>query len=188
MAAGSLPSDPLPVGLGDPEASLRVFLANRPPLAPYDSLDRIHPLAAGEIADIVAKTGNHWRKIFNLYAKLMYALAPGDYASWQQLRELKLLQPGSDVALLFSAPVMPPANAVRHLQSTEQDLSGLIQVVMGKQHAESLGVADSCPDWEQITVDFMLSREYRMIGCPYFDYRQLSNEKLATLVELVQSL
>ena len=176
------------VGLGDSEATLRVYLANRPPLEPYETLNGLCPLATGDIADIVAKTGNHWRKIFNLYAKLVHALDARRYfrcqlsnchvsnyqfSSWQALRENCLLQAGSGLALLFS----PPSVSVE-----------AVQIVMGKQYAEYLGVKSLYDDWQQYTPDFMISRKGRMIGCPYFDYRQLSNEKLATLVELTKSL
>ncbi|OZG71859.1 hypothetical protein BTA51_19485 [Hahella sp. CCB-MM4] len=183
-------------GLGEPEAFLRVYIANRPPLSPYDQLDHLRVLESGEIADIVAKTGNHWRKIFNLYAKLAFFLDSlaakskvgqlpdngqigsgqnrrSQDSTWQNYRDHTLLQRGSGQALLFSAPVL----------STHA-----VHIIMGKQHAQSLSVMTWFDDWEIINPDFSVSRQGRMVLCPYFDYRQLSNQKLDLLVQLVTSL
>ncbi|WP_020407915.1 DUF6942 family protein [Hahella ganghwensis] len=223
------------VGVGDVTADILVYIANRPPVAPYDRLNTLVPLRAGEISDIVEKTGNHWRKIFNLYAKLGYFLTlknalaiedrsvsedgPGAFSgsrregltvslpeitgrtgvelqswkglqsrkelqcwkecqSWQEYRDHFLLQAGSRQALLFSEPV----------SSASEITNQACRVVMGKQYAQSLGVANWFDDWNMIDEAFSISRRGRMILCPYFDYRQLSNDKLDHLVRLVTTL
>ena len=51
---------------------IKVYLANRPPLAEYQAIDVIDHFLEGDIEKIVTETGNHWRKIFNVYAKLMH--------------------------------------------------------------------------------------------------------------------
>ncbi len=172
---------PYAAGLGEPEALLRVYIGNRPPLPHYDQLDHIHALRPGEVADIVAKTGNHWRKVFNLYAKLAFFLESGSVeawsgkncGTWQDYRDNVLLQPESRQALLFSAP----------------DRSAhAIHIIMGKQHAQTLAVSKYFDDWVFINPDFSISRQGRIVLCPYFDYRQLSNQKLDLLVQLVSAL
>lgn len=166
----TLPKQPRLIGLGDANASLRVYAPHRPPLAPYDQLDHLHALAVGELAPLVTATGNHWRKIFNLYAKLLHLLSPRE-PSWQDCREQRLLQAGSGTALLFSPP--PPINTQGW------------QLVMGKAYAEALGLhqlmalqSDHGFDW---------SPSQRLILTPYFDYRALSNARLNDLYRLIDS-
>ncbi|WP_108126275.1 DUF6942 family protein [Saccharospirillum mangrovi] len=161
---------PTAIGLGDANAILSVYAPHRPPQAPYDGLDQMHPFAAGELAQLVTATGNHWRKIFNLYAKLLHRLSPRE-PSWQDCREQRLLQAGSGTALLFSPPHSTPSESWR--------------LVMGKAYAESCGLhllADLQPlngfDW---------SPSQRLILTPYFDYRALSNARLDNLYRLIDS-
>lgn len=59
---------------------------------------------ADEIADIADETSTHWRKIFNVYAKLLFELSPEKFTCWQDLRDSLLLQAESNHCLLFSAP------------------------------------------------------------------------------------
>lgn len=157
-------------GLGDPQSRLTVYIANRPPLDEYQHLAGIQVMQPGEIARIAQQTGNHWRKIFNVYAKLVYELNTQGLASWQQYREEFLLQKNSKQSLLFSAP----------------DLSqpGL-HLVMGRTYAKNLML-----DAELLAVDtdFQIDPQKRLLVTPYFDYRQLSNEKLARLRTLIGRL
>ncbi len=71
------------VGLGTSclQACIRVYIANRPPMEPYEHLENVKALTQGEIQQIAQQTGNHWRKIFNVYAKFLYSL----YSSQQAL-------------------------------------------------------------------------------------------------------
>jgi len=138
-------------------------------------------LSPGEIAHICTETGNHWRKIFNVYAKLVFSLAGGKlgpqldrYSRWQIYRDEALLMQGSETALWFSPPG-PGAGLSR--------VDG-VHVIMGKQYGASVCQYPLSP----VDVDFSINAERRLIICPYFDYRQLSNKKLAILSELIQSL
>ncbi len=157
-------------GLGDREYKLAIYIANRPPLTPYESLNRVKPLEQEEVKLIVEQTGNHWRKIFNLYAKLGFLLDSCQQASWQEYRDNHLLQAGSRQALLFSPP--------------EPDLDCL-HIVAGKQHAVQLGVF---ADLIWLDEYFAVHKEHRLIVCPYLDYRQLSNTRLDQLLKIVYSL
>ena len=186
-------------GLGDDSIlssaiTVRVYLANRPPMAPYDQLAEPLPLQAGEVYSIAQHTGNHWRKIFNVYAKLMHAFleqAPQiktndtrlnallstwePHATWQSYRDAVLLQQGSCVQLRFSAPV------------AKECLDGRsINIIMGKGYAEQLGFPCAPPNTVADTHgEFAFYKQDNVLVCPYFDYRQLSNAKIDILVGLM---
>ena len=158
-------------GLGDSAAHFQVYIANRPPLAQYQTLQTMHPLQAGEIAHIAAETGNHWRKIFNVYAKLAFALKPQGFSRWQDLRDQQLLQQGSGYALLFSPP-------------DSQAESAHVRLLLGKGYAAELGLASGL-NW--LDDSFAVHQQSGVLVCPYFDYRQLSDEKIRRLAGLLQS-
>lgn len=159
-------------GLGSKSCSLAVCLANRPPLDEYQTLRGMRAMGPGEIAHIATATGNHWRKIFNVYAKLAFKLDSEGYGSWQALRDQSLLQPGSPYGLLFTAP--PVA-------SIPSD-SKCIYIVAGKQYAQSLGLAEAAV-W--IDQHFAVNHHQRYILSPYFDYRALSDARIDRLVALM---
>ena len=69
-----LPNQNALAGLGDTSARLRVYVGNRPPMQEYAHLTEIQPLCRGEIALINQACGNGWRNVFNVYAKLLFAL------------------------------------------------------------------------------------------------------------------
>jgi|TARA_R110001583_G_scaffold186000_1_gene346507 hypothetical protein len=162
------------VGLGDEKARVRVYMANRPPLSDYLELAECRPMVIGEIARIAQETGNHWRKVFNVYAKLMAEFRGEAMTStWQVWRDNVLLQQGSDTALLFSA--VPNAAS-----------SGTIYLWMGKGFASDHGFfAEQGSEW--LDAHFAINRRKRWILCPYFDYRQLSNERIQRLAVLMKS-
>jgi len=182
------------VGLGSAGAQLNVYIANRPPLERYENLNGFTALGPGEITNVAKETGNHWRKIFNVYAKLVYGLdekieytlcqkkaaacfnfGSQGHDSWQSYRDAALLQAGSDTALWFS----------QKLNLSQGSSSGQsLHLVMGRQYAASLVL----PAMVAFDADFSVNREWRVIVAPYFDYRQLSNKKLEVLVGLLVSL
>lgn len=169
------------VGLGA-EGQLQVYCGNRPPMPPYEELADLMPLQAGEIAAIAQHTGNHWRKIFNVYSKLVFEWLhgqgglPDGIESWQNYRDRILLQAHSGEALLFDAPV---------LDTNPTD----IHLIMGKQYAAQLGFHENQqPGMYRLDADFAIWPAKRLIVCPYFDYRQLSNIKISQLVALMSSL
>ncbi|MGR6873348.1 DUF6942 family protein [Pseudomonas sp. HK3] len=187
------------VGLGDAhhapqQVSINVYIANRPPMPPYDELDDCMPMQTGDIGAIAQHTGNHWRKVFNVYAKLMYEFmqtldarttklsetqhfthALKNHATWQQYRDDQLLQADSGTTLLFSPPL------------ATEDHS--LHIIMGKGYALQLGYEYQAPFLiEHEHEDFACYRDQKVILCPYFDYRQLSNQKITTLVGIMLSL
>ncbi|ARD43432.1 hypothetical protein [Colwellia sp. PAMC 21821] len=180
------------VGLGNNNAKIIFYIRNRPPLDVYQNLTCVKALVPNEIAHICQETGNHWRKIFNVYAKLLFELTPKQFTSWQKLRDEFLLQKHSDNCLLFSAPNLPVIrdNALKTTvsktpNSAEFQPNKKLHVILGKGYAEQLGICNDCT-W--LSHDFAINIELGLIICPYFDYRQLSNIKITQLTGLIRQL
>lgn len=160
----------IPCGLGDEQPVFSVYIANRPPLDEYQQLQTMRPLLPGEVAGIARQTGNHWRKIFNVYAKLAFALDDRGFESWQAYRDGILLQAGSGQALLFSLPDLPSPG---------------VHLITGKTYAQAL------PLNARLTVldsSFQADAQRSLFVTPYFDYRQLNNEKIIRLVAMIRAL
>lgn len=164
-------------GLGCEAAGFRVHMGNRPPLMPFDQPQGVMPLITGDIAAINQAGGNGWRKVFSVYAKLVWALPPHwpqrtREKDWQGYRDGRLLQNGSGTALLFSDPVARPDG---------------IQILMGKGYGEAAAERTGIPlTW--LDAHFAVSPDGRTILCPYFDYRQLTNERIERLVGLLNPI
>ncbi|QJR80388.1 hypothetical protein CA267_006165 [Alteromonas pelagimontana] len=161
-------------GFGDSNALFKVYIGNRPSYKIESQTQSIRPLKTREIYDIGQACGNGWRKVFNVYAKLLYALSCGainghSYQSWQQYRDNALLQESSATALLFSAPDFTHANA--------------LHMIMGRTYANTLSLP---PSLVWLNKEFAIDKINRLIVCPYFDYRQLSNHKIIFLVDLIK--
>ncbi|WP_371372540.1 DUF6942 family protein [Thalassotalea aquiviva] len=166
------------VGLGCENPTLIVFSQHRPELEQYQQLTTLHNLQDSEISFIGQQTGNHWRKIFNVFAKIVFALAKTQHSSWQQLRDDYLLQTGSGLALLFNPKVI-----------TKLD-KGIIKLVMGKTFART--ILNDQPQLSEglvwIDHEFAFNPNENLIICPYFDYRQLSDKKIIRLCNLINKL
>lgn len=163
---------------------IKVFMANRPPLNEYEDVNDLSALGVGDIYRIASETGNHWRKIFNVYAKFIFSLAAANndsvvlsYKTWQQYRDASLLQEGSNTQLYFDH------DELAALLSGDDPYS--VRIVMGKTFAESV-LKDITLTW--LDSCFAINKELGIIVCPYFDYRQLSNERIETLVKHVTAL
>ncbi|MDN3640690.1 hypothetical protein QWY82_17970 [Simiduia curdlanivorans] len=161
--------------LGSVSPKLAIYIANRPPIAPYLNRQGCFPVVAGELAHIGFNTSNHWRKVFNVFAKFWFALCQSDSrfcargaSSWQAFRDDYLLQAGCDQALVFSRP---------HFSDP------CIHIIAGKTWAQTLSVDNLT--W--LDAHFAVDPIRRIIVCPYLDYRQLSNARIDQLVALVQS-
>ena len=158
-------------GLGNPKAKFNVFLENSLPLSPYSTASEVIPVSPGELSAIGQQTSNHWRKVFNVYAKLLQALYPEEIIRWQDYRDDTMLGITSNQSLIYS-----PVN----FQSLPQDS---INIIMGKTYATKQGIASHCY-WD--TPDFAVNKSKQIIICPYFDYRQLTNEKIKRLAYYIQ--
>ena len=166
-------------GLGSKQALIKVYIQNRPPLDNYIQLNHLQSIEPGEIEHINRETGNHWRKIFNCYAKLIFALGATKEKSWQKFRDQELLQRDSNTQLLFSPPTFCEQHATRII-------CGKTYFLTLTDHLDSL--LDKKPLVNWIDPYFAINQEANLIVCPYFDYRQLSNQRIQTLVELVKQV
>jgi hypothetical protein len=164
-----------PIGFGAVDSEIHFYIANRPPIDDYPIQQDLRGLAMGELTHIVKHTSNHWRKAFNVYAKLLfdwYGLQnrPDLPNSWQEYRDLELFQTHSREALLFSTPQLNEGGAKIH-------------IIAGKTYAAHLKL----PPLIWLDAYFAINAKYRLIVAPYPDYRQLSNERISRLIELMQS-
>ena len=160
------------VGIGDINVNLAVYIGNRPLLPKYVKREVLVPALAGELVDIGEVLGNHWRKIFNIYAKLAFILNSEPCNNWQAYRDNYLLRAGSKQALLFNKALII-------------DQHPCVNVICGKTHARTLLELD----WGALTwvdSDFGINVAKSIIVCPYFDYRQLSNIKIEVLAKLIK--
>ena len=169
-------TDPNINALGDSNARIRVYIGSRPDTLIEHLQPGVSPLVEQDIYNIGQACGNGWRKVFNVYAKLIFALPPtlgyrGNTSRWQDFRDSRLLQAGSDTALWFSEP--------------EACSPDVLHIITGKTYANSLSVASSL-HWE--TPEFALNKQRNIVVCPYFDYRQLSNAKIMFLITLLEQL
>lgn len=167
------------IGFGCPSFTFAVYIANKPNMAEYQQIASIHPLINGEINVINQACGNGWRKVFNVYAKVLFTLDNNKFnfqqhaTSWQKYRDNRLLQINSKTALLFSPP---------QLSKT----SNKLHIICGKTHAKTLintGKLNTNLTW--LDDEFALDQKNKLVVCPYFDYRQLSNIKIARLAEIL---
>jgi len=178
------------VGFGDFNARFRVYLPQPPHWWPgatpnavaEQQLSTIQPLTAGDIHAIYLHCGNGWRKIFNVYAKLIATLPSAVFNqrdpehSWQQYRDSQLLQADSDTALCFSAPLLPAP-------------TGCLQLIAGRTHAKHLLAQGMPADFYWLNHEFAVDPAQQLLVTPFFDYRQLNNEKIqqtALLLALLQ--
>ncbi len=169
-------------GLGCRDFTIAVYIANTPAMLEYQNLTQVSSLTCGEITAIGQACGNGWRKVFNVYAKLLYAL-PKDHfdftllaPSWQQYRDKYLLQENSQTALLFSPPHLTGGSKTLH-------------IICGRTYAKEL--INNNKLTAQLTwldEEFAIDKQNRVVVCPYFDYRQLSNVKIDRLAVMLTVL
>jgi hypothetical protein len=170
------------IGFGDRDFNVAVYIANKPAMQEYQALDNILPLVSGEIASINQACGNGWRKVFNVYAKVLFALDNSQFdfskqtKTWQEYRDKYLLQGQDKTALLFSAPQLAASNNTLH-------------IICGKGHVKALiNSGQLITELAWLDEEFAIDRCNNLIVCPYFDYRQLSNIKIERLASLVKTL
>lgn len=172
------------IGLGCRDFTIAVYIGNTPIMLEYQQLTCISPATSGEINMINQACGNGWRKVFNVYAKLLYALDKKYFLysklspTWQKYRDNFLLQPNSKTALLFSPPLISTATESLH-------------IICGKTYAKQLlATGQLVANFVWLDEEFAIDKAQNLIVCPYFDYRQLSNikiDKLACLLKNIKS-
>ncbi|MDA7746928.1 hypothetical protein N8878_06305 [Psychromonas sp.] len=175
------------IGFGDSQFTLAVYIGNQPDMPDYRLLNRLIPMRSGEI-ELIGKTcGNGWRKVFNVYAKLLYALDDKHFdlvnrdITWQTYRDEHLLQKNSRTALIFSYP-----NLSDFMPSI---LVNRFHIICGRTYAKKLiNEGHLLAQLHWFDEEFAVDLQQKVIVCPYFDYRQLSNEKINRLSVLLSHL
>ena len=165
------------IGFGDSNANFRVYVAAPPPMPAYQHLCSIIPMQASDLQQIYLECGNGWRKIFNVYAKLLFTLPVEHFAfqsqaaSWQQFRDEQLLQTHSNNALFFDAPKLGHSG---------------FHLIAGRTHAKQLINQGLNAELHWLNAEFAVDPVHRLLVTPFFDYRQLNNEKIAVSAKLLQ--
>lgn len=173
-------------GLGCENFNIAVYIANRPNMPPYRGLSDMTALSKGEIQAIGQACGNGWRKVFNVYAKLLFTLDKQHFAysslapNWQGYRDGYLLQAGSKTSLLFSPPRL----------ELKPGLNGItLHIICGRTYAKQLlARGELAAQLHWLDDEFAIDRVNNLVVCPYFDYRQLSNIKIARLAVMLRTL
>lgn len=180
------------IGFGDKNYNFAVYIGNIPPMSEYQELTQIQALQQGEIESINQACGNGWRKVFNVYAKVLYALDKNNFGfsalapSWQEYRDKYLLQADSKTGLLFSPPKL---NKSKNSLAQSLSESPCVHVICGKTHAKDLIESHNLAlNLHWLDDEFAIDIQQRVVVCPYFDYRQLSNIKVIRLAELLSKI
>jgi hypothetical protein len=184
MNKAAINNDPI-FGIGDANATFRVYMNNRPTYCFSNEHDRREkqtvPLETGDIFNCGKACGNGWRKVFNVYAKLVFALSEpsllklNDYSNWQHYRDRTLLQNASNTALIFAEP-------------ESLDSMGM-NIIMGRTYGKHLFEQNrfsQTQNLQWLNHEFAVCRKNRVIISPYFDYRPLSNMKILYLVDIIR--
>lgn len=205
------------IGLGDSQAQFQFIIANRPPFGEYPTLASCRAMMPGEIDHIVSHTSNHWRKVFNVYAKVMdlyytdahEQTAPAIHASanlapsngrtwrtwrtWQEYRDTTLFQQNSNTLLRFDIPDFACSHTQEKQRPKAQEKAGNRD--NGNKHDTFFIIAGKThaaqlklPALHWLDSAFAVAPEHRIIVAPYPDYRQLSNARIAQLIGLVHDL
>lgn len=168
-------------GLGAKEGLIAIYVENPPSMSEYHNLQSVQSLSKGEIDIINQACGNGWRKVFNVYAKILAEWQHPDhnftnFKRWQDYRDKVLLQGHSQEALLFSPPNFSEKKYKFH-------------VIAGRTYAKKL-LRDHIFTNSLIWLDeeFAIDKVSNLVICPYLDYRQLSNIKITRLVGLLTEL
>ncbi|MEG3754470.1 DUF6942 family protein [Psychromonas arctica] len=178
------------IGLGDVDFTFAVYIQNQPNMPQWQELNRVVPLQKTDVDSIGKACGNGWRKVFNVYAKLLYALDKEYFKfslsapTWQAYRDQYLLQEGSQTALLFNATSLTIDNDYNSKKSVQ-----IVHIICGRTYAKQLIKTGQLTDsllW--LDEEFAINVNQRVIVCPYFDYRQLSNVKIQRLSTLLSGL
>ncbi|RRS09851.1 hypothetical protein EAG18_04620 [Pseudoalteromonas sp. J010] len=166
-------------GFGAKTGHVAFYIEHPPAILSYKNISKIIPLEGGEIDYINNQCGNGWRKIFNVFAKFLFAAQLPDhnitnFPSWQSYRDSALLQASSQEALLFSPPDFSIKSYNWH-------------IIAGRTYAKSL-LKDQIFTNSLIWLDdeFAVDTELNLIVSPFLDYRQLSNIKINRLANIIK--
>jgi hypothetical protein len=175
------------VGFGVIKHSPRVVLhiANRPPLDDFQhNISR--PLQLGEAASIIQQTGNHWRKVFSILAKISFSLFDTQCQTWQEYRDTKLLTEQGFEFIAFSSLGVTTEQHAQNLKQLKSDPRPYVSLVCGFSYAQSQLDLLSLVSHQKFE-KLKWSEPHQCLVTPYFDWRQLNNEMLDVVVSIIKS-
>lgn len=193
-------------GFGASDFSLAIYIENAPPLQRYQNMTAINPLQLGEVKAIASDTSNHWRKIFNVMAKILHPLPHlsvdnvreetanyGRVDTWQEYRDQVLLQSSSRHALIFSGIEWQYSSGNNKMSNhSPKEMSSVnvcrfnaVHIIAGKTYAKKMNLPFS---FVWLDDYFAINKQHKVIISPYLDYRQLSNQRIEYLTNLVRPL
>lgn len=159
-------------GFGHCQPKWVLHIANRPELDEFQH-SNFRTLKTGEAAEVIKQTSNHWRKVFSIMAKISFALFNTECETWQEYRDTKLLTSEGFEALNYQ----PYSNNTKH---------DYFSIVAGFTYAETqLNLDNFYPVDGDIKILF--KPDETVAVTPYFDWRQLTNEKLDKLITLMKN-
>ena len=141
------------------------YLPNRPDYPGFKKNNLISKLKKNTVSKIIEKTGNHWRKIFSIMAKISWGLDQCEQVTWQDYRENVLFN-SSKENIVFSNEIINKKNDV-HL-------------ISGLKHFESFDL--DIKKFRPISEDLKILRYENIYVVPYLDYRQFPNQLISDLI------
>ncbi|BCE00968.1 DUF6942 family protein [Marinicellulosiphila megalodicopiae] len=160
-------------GFGATDGTFTVYCANTPSTTALDP-HKITPICYQDIEQINSDNGNGWRKIFNVYAKILFEINSMTFKDWQSLRNEYLLQTHCAHSLILN-PI--------DITKTQN-----VQLIMGKGFA--LSFFDE-PDIQWITpkiAHVKLADYPNTFITPYFDYRQFNNADITEFANIIKNI
>lgn len=152
---------------------LYLYLPNRPPMTEFAEARLISELVPGDIHSIIAATGNHWRKIFSIFAKLSFSLDNQGCKTWQDYREQLLLTTCGREKICFEPVIC-------------SDNPSDIHLIAGKNHFAKFGL--SADHFTPIDTEGRILRFENIFLTPYFDYRQFPNALIEQLTQTLKAM
>ena len=144
---------------------LILYIDKKPPLSTYED-GKI--LERTEMKELMA-SGNHWRKIINIFAKLAFGVNDKNCRSWQEYRDSELLR-DSDTVLVAQG-------------ETLLDDEG-VHLICGKKKFESMSLGEGV--FRPLDEEGKVRVRGSVFQTPYFDYRQFPNKLIEELLEAIQ--
>lgn len=152
--------------------SLILYLPNRPDVVIYRNKKKLKNLESGAIQSIISLTGNHWRKIFSIFAKISFGITDCDSNSWQEYRDEELLSKTGQEAINFNHRI-------------EQKSEPMIHIISGKKHLENFDL--SFDNFKKVDDFGRILKFENIYLTPYFDYRQFPNDLVGILIADIES-
>ena len=147
------------IGFGKESAKVILYIDKRPDLEFCEDLSNLEPLQSSEL-DLIKATGNHWRKILNIFAKIAFAMNPKECETWQTYRDDKLLTKQGDEALIFKNSLV---------------YSEAIHLICGKSFFHEFDLEKN--EFRAFNEAGKISFKGRVYRVPYLDYRQFPNNR-----------